>query len=332
MKQRYWLFKRRQTFYVQDSITGEQKSLGTKDRDEANRLLEFKRQSHADPGFRQLLLRACAGSDPLLAERKWGAVMDQMLTHGKESTRERCKRAFRSTSLNRIRNVKLLETTSDDFLAVLNSCPCSINHYLRRLHNLALGLGWLPFPIVPLKLWPKPKFRDKRAITRVEHERILEAEKNPERNLFYQLLWEIGAAQSDAATLRAEQIEWNGRILSFQRMKTGSWSHIVIGKNLEKILKQLPQQGELFPSLVKGTANDRSAEFYRRCKLLKISGVSLHSYRYAWAERAKRLGYPERFAQEALGHASKAVHRAYARGARLEIPPLEEMERWNAHG
>jgi methionyl-tRNA formyltransferase len=39
--------------------------------------------------------------------------------------------------------------------------------------------------------------------------------------------------------------------------------------------------------------------------------VTLHSYRYAWAERAKTAGYPERFAQLALGHNSKAVHRAY---------------------
>ena len=33
----------------------------------------------------------------------------------------------------------------------------------------------------------------------------------------------------------------------------------------------------------------------------------------AWAERAKTCGYPERFAQAALGHNSKAVHRAYAK-------------------
>jgi len=46
--------------------------------------------------------------------------------------------------------------------------------------------------------------------------------------------------------------------------------------------------------------------------------VTLHSYRYAWAERAKTCGYPERFAQEALGHNSKAVHRAYAKRALME--------------
>lgn len=57
------------------------------------------------------------------------------------------------------------------------------------------------------------------------------------------------------------------------------------------------------------------------------SGVSLHSYRYAWAERAKQCGYPERFAQEALGHNSKAVHRAYARRAQVRLPSLESYER-----
>jgi integrase len=54
--------------------------------------------------------------------------------------------------------------------------------------------------------------------------------------------------------------------------------------------------------------------------------VTLHSYRYAWAERAKVAGYPERFAQEALGHNSKAVHRAYAKRALMKIPSLEEYE------
>jgi hypothetical protein len=54
--------------------------------------------------------------------------------------------------------------------------------------------------------------------------------------------------------------------------------------------------------------------------------VTLHSYRYAWAERAKQAGYPERFAQIALGHNSKAVHRAYARHAQVTIPSLDAYE------
>lgn len=44
----------------------------------------------------------------------------------------------------------------------------------------------------------------------------------------------------------------------------------------------------------------------------------------------KKAGYPEWFAQEALGHNSKAVHRAYARKAQVELPPLSEYERQRA--
>jgi len=61
-------------------------------------------------------------------------------------------------------------------------------------------------------------------------------------------------------------------------------------------------------------------------------GISLHSYRYAWAERAKQCGYPERFAQEALGHNSKAIHRAYARKAQVRLPSLESYEKQNLEG
>lgn len=40
----------------------------------------------------------------------------------------------------------------------------------------------------------------------------------------------------------------------------------------------------------------------------------------------KTVGYLERFAQEALGHNSKAVHRAYAKRALMKIASLEDYE------
>lgn len=73
-------------------------------------------------------------------------------------------------------------------------------------------------------------------------------------------------------------------------------------------------------------AAHRATEFKRACRRVGVTGVTLHSYRYAWAERAKIAGYPERFAQEALGHNSKAVHRAYAKNAQMKLPALEEFE------
>jgi integrase len=99
-----------------------------------------------------------------------------------------------------------------------------------------------------------------------------------------------------------------------------------IGKKLREILLTLPEKGDLFPKIKRSGANARATEFRRRCRIAGVSGVSLHSYRHSWAQRAKSCGYPQRFAQEALGHTSRAVHEAYARGACVICPPLDEYE------
>jgi integrase len=110
------------------------------------------------------------------------------------------------------------------------------------------------------------------------------------------------------------------------RKKTGVPVIVHLGAEALNLFKDLPAEGVLFPYLSRVRANDRATEFRSRCRQLGISGVTLHSYRYAWAERAKTVGYPERFAQEALGHNSKAVHRAYAKRALMKIPSLEDYE------
>lgn len=66
--------------------------------------------------------------------------------------------------------------------------------------------------------------------------------------------------------------------------------------------------------------------FINRLKTLGITGISLHSYRYAWAEQAKTVGMAERFARQALGHSSKAFVRAYSQKARVVVPSLEDYE------
>src|SRR5436853_2040377 len=110
-------------------------------------------------------------------------------------------------------------------------------------------------------------------------------------------------------------------------MKTGSQAMIRFGDSVAQILQRRPATGYLFPQIVHWKESDRAKAFIRRCRLVQVSGVSLHSYRYAWAERAKTCGFPERFAQEALGHGSKAVARAYAKKAKVLVPCLEDYER-----
>jgi integrase len=202
----------------------------------------------------------------------------------------------------------------------------SIVCFLKRLHNFALNLGWIAIPIVAPKLWPKYEAKERRGITRDEQESILAVEKKAEWKLFLELLWETGAAQSDAVNLTAGNIDWPTRTITYFRMKTGSRAQFTISTALERVLQQLPTTGPLFPNLSIFSANDRASRFRRRCHRAGVFGVTLHSYRYAWAERAKVAGMPERFAQAALGHNSKAIHRPYAKKAEIIVPSLEEYE------
>ena len=135
---------------------------------------------------------------------------------------------------------------------------------------------------------------------------IIAAEVNPERKALYQLCWHLGASQGDIASLKGEDVDWQNGTVSFMRKKTGVPVIVHLGAEALNLFKDLPAEGVLFPYLSSVRANDRATEFRSRCRQLGIQGVTLHSYRYAWAERAKTCGYPERFAQEALGHNSKA--------------------------
>ena len=164
-------------------------------------------------------------------------------------------------------------------------------------------------------------------MTREEHELLLSRERNPEMRAYLWCCWHIGGSQSDVAHLKAEDVDWRKQVVSFFRAKTGTAQIIHFGVALAEVLRDLPGQGLLFPGLAGMDEKHRAARFQRACRREGITGISLHSYRYAWAERAKVAGYPERFAQMALGHNSKAIHRAYARNAQVILPPLEDYER-----
>jgi integrase len=179
------------------------------------------------------------------------------------------------------------------------------------------------------RVWPKVRSKRKRAVTSSEHAKIIESELNAEKRAYYGFLYETGAAQTDAAELTADKIDWNTGVLVYRRKKLGPDSEparLTIGKKLREILESLPKHGDLFPSIKKAGANARATEFRRRCRIAGVSGVSLHSYRHSWAQRAKSCGYPQRFAQDALGHSSRAIHEVYAKGALVVLPALDEYE------
>jgi len=328
---KYRLYRRNNGgFYWQENGSAKQGSLKTKDKREAASLLHAMNEAQRQPTLTLAMGRAyLAAHDPNMTKRTWQAVMDEMSTHGIFTTQERCARALRSKAFDAIRHKPLVETTGEDLLTIMHANGNCVCHYLRRLHNLALNLGWLAWPVLTKAAWPKIRSQRKRGITPEEHAKIIGCERNPERRAYYELLYETGAAQTDAASLNTKHIDWQNGVLVYRRKKLGPDSEparLTIGKHLRELLEALPRSGDLFPTIKHQSANHRAAEFRRRCRVAGINGVSLHSYRHSWAQRAKACGYPQRFAQEALGHGSRAVHEAYARGATVICPALEEYE------
>ncbi len=266
-------------------------------------------------------------SDPAVAARTWQQVMDDIVKTKLGETKARWLMAIKDESLGTIREVPVISTTADQFLRVIEAGTVSTNVYLRRVHNFALDMNWLPSPVIPKKRWPMVRFKEKRAITHEEHKQIIRREGNPEWRAFYEVCSHLGGSQTDIATLHGEDIDWIEETVTFTRRKTRVPVIIRFGSDLAEVLKSLPESGPLFPRLSQLHEKHRAKLFRRRCDTVGVVGVSLHSYRYAWAERAKVAGYPERFAQEALGHNSAAVHRAYAKKAQVTLPPLEEYEK-----
>ena len=111
----------------------------------------------------------------------------------------RWQTAIRDKALDPLRHRKLIETTAEHFLAVLKAGTVSTNVYLRRIHNYAVNMHWLPWPVLPKPNWPAVQHKEKRAITFEEHQKIISRELNPATRAYYELLWHLGGAQTDIA-------------------------------------------------------------------------------------------------------------------------------------
>ena len=331
MKARYRLIRRGTRgglFYCVDSTTGKRTSLATRNEEDAQQIVQAKNQALRQPMLNLQIARAyLAGTDSGITTRTWRQAMEALTATKQAENRRRWQTVAKDKALQLVLNEVIIQTEGELLLKVLKRGTVSTNVYLRRLHNFCLDMNWLPWPIIPKRQWPAVRYGDKRAITLEEHQQIIANEGNGERNCFYQLCWHLGASQGDIASLTGEDVDWANQTVGFFRRKTGVPVVVHLGGEALSLLKDLPSEGQLFPYLSRVRSGDRATEFKQRCQQLGIEGITLHSYRYAWAERARTCGYPERFAQEALGHNSKAVHRAYAKRAHVKIPSLEEYER-----
>jgi integrase len=332
MQNRFGLFQRGRVYYFEDRSTGLQKSLKTKSEDQARKLVQAKNEAATVPQLNLVMAKTyLAAIDPKLVLRRWADVFERFCAKENPATRMRYERVVRTKPMRFLRDKRLVETTADDLVEAINSGPKSTTVFLRTFHAYALGMNWLPAPILAPLQWPKFQKRKKRAIELEEHKKLREAAGDSEWKRYLELLWHTGTSQTDGANLTSGNIDWRRMVLSYARRKLAGRdlelpaASLGIGRALGELLKELPQQGFLFPRIAGMDDRSRACYFWKLCKKVGIEGVSLHSYRYAWAERAKVAGIPERWAQAALGHNSKAVHAAYARNAQVVCPPVEEF-------
>jgi hypothetical protein len=138
-------------FYARDTATMSKESLGTKDREQASRLVAAKNQAQEQPALNKGMAKVyLAAASPEFALRTWADVMEKYVTSGAESSKDRKERAFRSRPYVGLHKLKLIDTAAEHLFAVLEHQKAgnSTHHYLRRLHNFALHLGWLLAPVM----------------------------------------------------------------------------------------------------------------------------------------------------------------------------------------
>ena len=256
-----------------------------------------------------------SAQSPEFVSRTWGHPIELVAQGYEGATAVRWRKFAVSAPLKVIINLPLYQTEAVHFLAILDhkKAGVSTNVWLRILHNRAIDLGWLLTPVLSKKIWPKVKYKARRAIKADEHAQVILSERMDDYRKFFRLLWETGGSQTDIANLQAENIDWSNNRLFYSRKKLanhgGGSASLAIGAGLKAVLQELPSSGPLFPRLRLLTEDERASHFRKVCLRIGISGVTLHSYRYAWAERAYAAGMPEREAQAPRPDQQRCHHR-----------------------
>src|ERR1035438_175509 len=253
MKTRYRLTRRGirgDRFYCVDTTTGKRTSLRTANEDEARQIIEAKNQSERQPVLNLQIAKAyLAGTDNGIATRTWQQALESLTSTKQGANQHRWRTVVRDKAFAPLLARVIIETPGELLLKVMQAGTVSTNVFLRRLHNFCADMNWLPWPLIPKRQWPAVKFKDKRAITLAEHQQIIAAEVNPERKIFYQLCWHLGASQGDLAVLTGEDVDWTNQTVSFFRKKTGVPVVVYLGKEALKLLEDLQGEGLLFPYL-----------------------------------------------------------------------------------
>ena len=109
MKQQFGLIRRPWgVFYLKNKTSGEQTSLKTRDKAEAQRLLQAYNESESQPHLNLSLARVYLnGADAKLVTRTWQEVMEDIVGKKKDETRRRWEVAIKDKNFGFIRRVRV---------------------------------------------------------------------------------------------------------------------------------------------------------------------------------------------------------------------------------
>src|ERR1700746_3425719 len=130
MKQRFILYRRKLggTFYIEDTETRKQESLGTKDRSEAKSLLNARNESIRQPHLNLQIAKAyLAGTDSGVATRTWQQALDAIIETKSGAPQKQWRQAAKQAALDLIRHRVILETQGEHLLACLKVGTVSTN-------------------------------------------------------------------------------------------------------------------------------------------------------------------------------------------------------------
>lgn len=103
-------------FYLKNKVTGAQTSLKTRDKHEAQRILQAHSETKSQPHFNLSLARVYLnGADPKLATRTWQEVMENIAAKKTDETLRRWETAIKDKNFDCIHHLCVAKTRPEHF-------------------------------------------------------------------------------------------------------------------------------------------------------------------------------------------------------------------------
>jgi hypothetical protein len=166
MKERYRLFLRRKSvYYAFDNQTKLFHSLKTRDKAEANRLLVAMNEAGRQPAMNLSLARVyLRHSDPMVSQRTWQNVADEIIKTKTGPTQDRWQRAANDEAFDSIRNragpcgrlaalISLRQPTARAATGWITGGPCRFPSRLAETTMRSFRLLRRPAAPIAIALW-----------------------------------------------------------------------------------------------------------------------------------------------------------------------------------